>query len=298
MILILMEKFLPIEALPAKTTDLGVIQVRRALPTRQRRLIGPWCFLDRFGPLEFTEGKPMDVAPHPHIGLQTVSWLFDGEIIHNDSLGSESLIRPGELNLMTAGSGIAHTEETPADNSGRLNGVQLWVALPDTHRDTAPSFHHHPELPRFDLPGGDATLLMGQWQGLRSPALAYSSMMGSELQVRGELTAPLDPSFEHGVLLFEGDAALEDQQLQSDMLYYLHPGRNELGIRSRSGARLMLIGGTPFGESILIWWNFIARSQKEIEAARADWQEHRRFADVAAYRGPRIDAPSYLPKLR
>ena len=128
------------------------MKIRRTLPARSRRLIGPWWFFDRFGPLTFAEGKPMDVAPHPHMGLQTVSWLLDGEVIHNDSLGCEGLARPGELNLMTAGRGIAHSEETPPKNTGRLNGVQLWVALPDAHRNGAPAFHHHADLPVFDLP--------------------------------------------------------------------------------------------------------------------------------------------------
>lgn len=289
-----------IEALPAKSAELGGITIRRALPTRKRRLIGPWCFLDRFGPLTFAEGKPMDVAPHPHIGLQTVSWLLEGEIIHNDSLGCEGLVRPGELNLMTAGRGIAHTEETPASNSGRLSGLQLWIALPDAHRDTAPSFHHHAELPTFDLPGGRATLLMGELNGHRAQSLTFSKMTGADILVdaHAELSAPLDATFEHGVLLIEGDAKLEDQQLQPDTLYYLGPGRNELSFRSGGGARVMLIGGPPFGESILIWWNFVARTNEEIEAARTDWQEHRRFPDVMAYRGERLSAPSFLPRLR
>src|SRR5882762_10044661 len=129
-----------IEAFPSRKAEVGVLSVRRALPVRQRRTIGPWCFFDHFGPIRFTAGKPMDVAPHPHIGLQTVSWLFEGEVLHNDSLGSQGLLHAGELNLMTAGAGIAHAEETPSAPSGTLNGVQLWVALPDPHRHSAPSF--------------------------------------------------------------------------------------------------------------------------------------------------------------
>jgi quercetin 2,3-dioxygenase len=155
------------EETPPRVTALGAITIRRALPVRHRRMVGPWCFLDRYGPLSFADDKPMDVAPHPHIGLQTVSWLPDGEVIHNDSLGCEGLIRPGELNLMTAGSGVAHTEETPAKNTGRLSGVQLWVALPDAHRNSAPSFHQHADLPRFDIPGGHATLMHRQPRRIR-----------------------------------------------------------------------------------------------------------------------------------
>src|SRR5262249_13154751 len=150
-----------IQSLPARHTEVGSLRILRALPRRHRRMVGPWCFLDRYGPVSFTSDKPMDVAPHPHIGLQTVSWLLEGEIIHHDSLGCEALIRAGQLNLMTAGRGIAHSEETPRINSGTLNGVQLWVALPAGQRDIAPSFDHYPLLPVLDFTGGTVTLIAG-----------------------------------------------------------------------------------------------------------------------------------------
>ena|SRR5436309_1792871 len=289
-----------IEKLPVREVTLGQLKIRRVLPVRHRRLIGPWCFFDRYGPLTFAEGKPMDVAPHPHMGLQTVSWLLDGEIIHHDGLGYEGLVRPGELNLMTAGSGLAHAEQTPARHSGVLNGVQLWVALPAAQRAIAPSFQHHSVLPSLEVTGGTITVILGEMEGLRSEALAFSPIVGAEVTVHegGRLQLPLDPGFEHGVLALAGDASLEGDRLEPDTLYYVGVGRDEVGLASRHGARMLLIGGAPFGESVLMWWNFVAKTAEEIEAARRDWIEHRRFADVTAYRGPRLEAPPLSPRLR
>src|SRR5262249_12900524 len=149
-----------IQTLPARQTELGSLKILRALPRSQRRMVGPWCFLDCYGPVRFSDHKPMDVAPHPHIGLQTVSWLLEGEMIHYDSLGSEALMRAGQLNLMTAGRGIAHSEETPPANSGALTGVQLWVALPGDYRDVSPAFDHYAVLPALDESGIAVKLIM------------------------------------------------------------------------------------------------------------------------------------------
>src|SRR5687768_6879489 len=176
-----------LESWPAHRAQVGPLSIRRALPVRQRRMVGPWCFLDRYGPLTFAEGKPMDVAPHPHIGLQTVSWLLDGEVLHRDSLGFESLIVPGELNVMTSGRAIAHSEESPRSPSGVLNGVQLWVALPDAARHGDPAFHHYKDLPLVESPGGTVSLFTGELAGVRSPALAFSAIVGAQLNIhRGE----------------------------------------------------------------------------------------------------------------
>lgn len=285
-----------IEAYPARASELGALKIRRLLPVRGRRLVGPWCFLDRYGPLSFGPGKPMDVAPHPHMGLQTVSWLLEGEVVHNDSLASEGLLRPGELGLMTAGSGIAHSEQTPRDNTGKLNGIQLWVALPDAHRHVAPSYHHLRTLPLLELPGGRVNLIMGDLLGQRSPALACSPMLGAALTVDSgaALELPLDPGFEHAVILLSGDLSVEGQNLEADTLYYLGMARSEIAFRTRRGARAMIIGGAPFGETILMWWNFVARTPEEIGDARTEWQQHRRFGDVNAYSGPRLTAPELL----
>ncbi|HVS31107.1 MAG TPA: pirin family protein [Thermoanaerobaculia bacterium] len=274
--------------LPPRTTRLGPLEIRRLLPVRQRRLIGPWCFLDRYGPLSFTDEKPMDVAPHPHIGLQTVTWLLSGEVLHRDSLGSEAMIRPGQLNVMTSGKGISHAEETPRSHSGVLSGVQLWVALPDAARHRDPSFEHHAELPRMDVRGADVTLFIGGG----SPASAYSPMVGAEARVREGTSLPLDGSFEHGVMLMEGDATADSVELEIDRLYHAAPGLDELPVETQRGARLMLLGGAPFGEQVYMWWNFVARSKEEIAAARADWEAHR-FGEVIGYEGARIEAPQF-----
>src|SRR5437762_3211347 len=184
-----------LEALPGRLTDLAGLPIRRLLPRSQRRLVGPWCFLDSYGPLTFSAGKPMDVAPHPHIGLQTVSWLVSGEIIHNDSTGGEGLLHPGQLNLMTAGSGIAHSEETPPAPSGKLEGVQLWVALPEAHRHMAPFFMHYSDIPVAELSGGRVAVVMGEVANVRSPAKTFSPLVAAEVVIdKGAgLELPLDP---------------------------------------------------------------------------------------------------------
>ena len=256
-------------------------------------MVGPWCFLDRFGPLTFGAGKPMDVAPHPHIGLQTVSWLLDGEIVHDDSLGFEAVLRPGGVNVMTAGAGIAHAEQTPRHNSGRLNGVQLWVALPDQHRHIAASFAHVAEVPSIESPGGIVQVFAGRIDTSASPAPAFSSLVGAELRVhpRRTLALPLDPAYEHALLSLGGDCALEGEPLSEGLLYYLGTRRTEAAITSAEGGRVLLVGGPPFPERIVMWWNFVARTPEEISQARLDWEERRRFGEVRAYDGPRLGAP-------
>ena len=283
-----------LEAYPNREVNLGALAISRALPIRERRLVGPWCFLDRFGPLTFNEGKPMDVAPHPHIGLQTVTWLHDGEVVHDDSLGYESVLRPGGVNVMTSGGGIAHAEQTPRDNTGRLNGVQLWTALPDGDRHGAPGFAHVAEVPAVEWPAGVVRIFAGALAGAISPAPYYSPLLGADVRIhsREELVLPLDAGFEHAVLVMEGDCAIEGAPLRERMLFYLGTTRSEVAFSSYGGARLLLIGGPPFPETILMWWNFVARTREEIADARADWEAERRFGEVRAYRGPRLAAPS------
>lgn len=250
----------------------------RALPVREHRTIGPWCFLDRYGPISFTDDKPMDVAPHPHIGIQTVSWLLDGEVLHRDSLGFEALVRPGGVNFMTSGRGIAHAEETPRENRGTLNGVQLWIALKDTERHAPPSFEHVPEVPRSEPPGGII-------RTFRSGA----DILGADVEVRDEVELDLDRTFEHGLFVLDGTPLLEDQRLETNVMYYLEPGRASLALRGPS--RVLLLGGPPFPETILMWWNFVARTPDEIAAARKEWEEGSAFGTVRGYNGPRIEAP-------
>jgi quercetin 2,3-dioxygenase len=287
-----------LEALPRREAQVGPLTLHRLLPVRGRRMIGPWCFLDRYGPLTFRADTPMDVAPHPHIGLQTVSWLFEGEIIHNDSLGSECLVGPGHLSLMTAGRGIAHSEQTPLDNSGKLNGVQLWVALPDAVRSMAPEFQCATDLGVLERSGGLATVILGDIAGQQSPGKLHSPGVGADIVVHkaSRLDVPLRKSFEHGVMLASGDAIVNGTRLEKDTLYFVVlagevPGEDELRISSATGARLLLIGGEPFGETVLMWWNFVARTPEEIAEARTRWDKHELAGEVPKYAGPRIEAP-------
>ena len=283
-----------LESYPNREVNLGALAVARALPIRDRRLVGPWCFLDRFGPLTFSEGKPMDVAPHPHIGLQTVTWLHEGEVVHDDSLGSAAILHPGGVNVMTSGAGIAHAEQTPREHTGRLNGVQLWTALPDQYRHAAPGFVNVAEVPAIERPAGVVQVFAGNIEGVRSPAPYYSPLLGADVRVhpRQSLDIPLEPTYEHAVLVMSGDCVLDGDQLAQRALYYLGTTRAEASFSSSAGTRVLLIGGPPFPETILMWWNFVARTAEEIAQARIDWEERRRFGDVVAYNGARLKAPS------
>jgi redox-sensitive bicupin YhaK (pirin superfamily) len=270
-----------LQSFPSRETSLGSLPIVRALPVRGRRLIGRWCFLDRYGPLSFSGEKPMDVAPHPHIGLQTVSWLLEGEVVHHDTLGCEALVRPGGVNLMTAGRGIAHSEETPPRHGHRLNGVQLWIAMRDAERHVAPSFDHVAEVPRDEYRGGVAQRFIEQ-----------SDLSGIDVQIHpGEaLTLPVSAANEHGIFMLDGEAALEGQRLDGRVLWYRPAGASELTFRSASGGRILLLGGVPFDEPVMMWWNFVARTRDEIAAARDDWQSGR-FGVVPGYNGAPIEAP-------
>ena len=281
------------ERFPARETSLGTLKILRALPIRQKRLVGAWCFLDRFGPLSFSDAKPMDVAAHPHIGLQTVSWLLQGEIVHKDSLGNEALLGPGGVNVMTSGDGIAHSEETPAKNSGLLNGVQLWVALPNTDRHGPASFQHINEVPIVEQAQSTISIFAGSLPRGASPAKHFSPLLGVDIAMHAtaRLELPLDPSFEHAALLLTGDAEIDRQEIDSTSLWYLGTNRYSVEFKSRNGGQVLLIGGLPFPEKILMWWNFVARTAEEIAQARSDWQHHQRFGEVSAYNGPRLDAP-------
>jgi quercetin 2,3-dioxygenase len=276
--------------------------VRRTLPHREIRTVGAWCFLDDYGPADADPG--MVVPPHPHTGLQTVTWLLSGEVLHQDSLGSEQLVRPGALNLMTAGRGITHAE-TSTPTSPALRGLQLWVALPDAARETAPDFEHHPELPVLADDALAATVLLGQLGDERSPATAYTPIVGADVSVRSGSTGslPLERSWEHAVLALTDGAVVDAEPLPAGSLLYLGCGRDELALSaSRREARVFLVGGEPFGEELLMWWNFVGRSHDEIVAVRDEWMEavaggSTRFGQVSAYDGPSLPAPA-LPGTR
>ncbi|MFF0863383.1 pirin family protein [Nonomuraea sp. NPDC003560] len=275
------------EVLTGREVPLGgprAMRVSRTLPGVHRRMIGAWCFVDAYGP----EPALMRVPPHPHTGLQTVTWLLAGEVLHRDSVGSLSRVRPGRLNLMTAGRGISHSEESPGTT---LHGVQLWVALPEAHRRTAPAFEHHATLPVLSGPGFDATVIMGTLGGVTSPATTYTPLVGAEVTVDGTGEVPLDPAFEHGLLLLDGEV----EQAVPGALRYLPPGPGTLRLSGRG--RVLLIGGEPFGEEIVMWWNFVGRSHEEIAAFRKEWAEGEGFGAVEGFDGEPLPAPA-LPSIR
>ncbi|MFF8883536.1 pirin family protein [Streptomyces flaveolus] len=287
-----------VEVLTSRQVPLGgprAMPVRRTLPQRARTLIGAWCFADHYGPDDVSTTGGMDVAPHPHTGLQTVSWLFSGEIEHRDSLGSHAFVRPGELNLMTGGTGISHTEvSTPRTTI--LHGVQLWVALPDEHRDAARDFQHYvPDPVRFS--GGTARVFLGTLAGDTSPVHTFTPLLGAELSVEPGTTVTLevDPDFEHGLLVDAGDVLLNGTALKPAELGYAAPGCAELTVANEGPgtARLVLLGGPPFGEEIVMWWNFIGRTHDDIVRAREDWENASdRFGRVEGYPGDRLPAPA------
>ncbi len=258
---------------PARASVIGEgTPIRRALPHRARRLVGAWCFLDHAGPVQFAPGDGLHVGAHPHIGLQTFTWMIEGEVMHRDSLGHEQVVRPGQVNLMTAGRGIAHTEDSVRDGS-RMHAAQLWIALPDAERQREPAFAHYPVLPQVPAGGFTATVLAGTALGQTAPTQVYSPLVGIDLTSRGPARAsvPLDAGFEHGLMVLRGQALVEGEPLPQDELLYFAPGRTALDIRTNGEAQLLLLGGAPFGEDVIVWWNFVARTQAEMADALADW---------------------------
>jgi quercetin 2,3-dioxygenase len=293
-----------LDLLPGKEVLLGEsTRVRRLLPTLGRRLVGAWAFVDHYGPDDVADGPGMQVPPHPHTGLQTVSWLLDGEVHHRDSLGSDVTFRPGELALMTAGHGIAHSEQSPVSHPRYLHGAQLWVVLPDGARETAPAFEHHATLPGFTSDGVTATVLMGELGGARSPGTAHTPLMGADLAVEpdADVELPLDPDFEYAVLAASGSAHVEGAPVERGAMLYLGTGRRTLRLRGgRAGdgspTRLLLLGGEPFDEHIVMWWNFVGRSGEEVADYAQRWNaEDDRFGAVVGYDGARLEAPPLPP---
>ncbi len=271
------------------------LTIRRALPHPKHRTIGAWCFLDHAGPMVIRDGRGMRVGPHPHIGLSTFTWHIEGETLHRDSLGNAQVIRPGQVNLMTAGRGIAHSEESVVGGSPNVHLAQLWIALPEAARHGAPEFRHYPALPVADAGGYRVTVLVGTMLGQRSPVAVHTPLVGVDLFADGDAdtTLPLDPLFEHGAMALEGEFEFDDGPLAPGSLVYMPPGHAALRVRSRGRARLLVIGGEPFPEEILLWWNFVARTQAELEQATADWNAaSERFGTVQGFDGPRLAAPA------
>jgi quercetin 2,3-dioxygenase len=288
-----------LDLLPGKEVQLGEsTRVRRLLPTLGRRLVGAWAFVDHYGPDDVSASPGMQVAPHPHTGLQTVSWLLEGEVHHRDSLGSDALIRPGELALMTAGHGIAHSEQSPAPHPRFLHGAQLWVALPDVAREVAPAFDHHTTLPGFTSDGVTATVLMGSVGGAISPGTAYTPLVGADLDLTAgaDVELALEPDFEYALLANSGSAEVEGAPLGHGAMLYLGTGRRTVRLRAAEAARLLLLGGEPFEERIVMWWNFVGRSGEEISEYAQRWNdEDERFGVVVGYDGDRLPAPPLPP---
>ncbi|MET8725736.1 pirin family protein [Streptomyces parvus] len=271
----------------------GSTEVRRLLPNLGRRMVGAWAFVDHYGPDDIADEPGMQVPPHPHMGLQTVSWLHEGEVLHRDSLGSLQTVRPRELALMTSGRAISHSEESPKEHARLLHGAQLWVALPDAHRNVEPHFQHHADLPVVTAPGLSATVILGELDGAASPGTAYTPIVGADLSLTGgaRTRLPLDPDFEYAVLSMSGEAEVDGVPVLPGSMLYLGCGRTELPLRALSDAGLMLLGGEPFEEELVMFWNFIARSGEEIVQARKDWEEGSRFGEVRGYDGARLSAP-------
>jgi redox-sensitive bicupin YhaK (pirin superfamily) len=274
------------------------IRVRRTLPQRERSLIGAWCFVDHYGPHDLSVGPGMDVPPHPHTGLQTVSWLFSGEVEHRDSAGVHAMVRPGELNLMTAGAGICHSEvsvggSTPATRF--LHGAQLWVALPDADRETDRGFAHYVPAPLI-VDGARVRVFLGELAGTRSPVHTFTPLLGAQVDLDPGATVAfdVDRSFEHGVLLDQGSVDAGATTLEVGDLWYQSPGHDAVTLANRGDgpARVLLLGGTPFGEELVMWWNFVGRSHDDIALYRQQWQDQSdRFGAVSGYPGARLPAP-------
>lgn len=279
-----------------KLTTRSGVTIERTLPHKELKRIGAWCFLDSYGPT--SEAGAMQVGAHPHTGLQTVTWLFSGTVLHHDSIGSKSTIRPGELNLMTAGRGIAHSEIS-LDGAEPLQGVQLWVALPESARNQEPEFSHYQDLPSLTHEGLEITLFMGELLGRASPATIHSPLVGAQISLRvGTFSLPLKSDWEYGFLVVSESVTIEGTKVDKDQLFYLPPGRESVEMTAQGTSTLILIGGAPFREQFVMWWNFIGRSHEEIVEMRKDWEKNpNRFPSFVDTIGVRIPAPE-MPNLR
>ncbi|MDR6866521.1 redox-sensitive bicupin YhaK (pirin superfamily) [Microbacterium resistens] len=306
--------------LEAREVPLGGVRamsVRRTLPHRDVPTIGAWCFLDRFGPDEVR----MRVEPHPHIGLQTVTWPLAGEIRHRDTLGSDVVLHRGQLDLMTAGRGIAHSEYSVGDGPIPLDALQFWVALPDGARDGAPGFEQHTRLPALTLPATDgpdaaAVVVLGTLAGVRSPATVHTPIVGAEIRLEpgARVSVPLASDWEHAVLVVEGDARVDAVEVPHGEMLFLGDSREDVEVTTTDGALLFLLGGEPFAQDLVMWWNFAARTHEEIVQAREDWESEgvaaddavpdaaepsvavtRRFGPVVGHGPERIPAPPIPP---
>lgn len=283
-----------IQRVPARSAQVGGgITVGRILPSLQRRMVGAWCFLDHAGPAVFTSGPGLRVGPHPHIGLQTFTWMIQGEVLHRDSLGHVQVIKPGQVNLMTAGRGISHTEESlPGED--KLHAVQLWIALPFKDAACEPAFDHHPDLPRWREGECDFTLLAGSYEGRQAPSKLYSPLMGMDLNSvkAGRVALNLKPEFEYGFLVVQGTVGIGTEQFQTNELAYVGRGLTQLSLDVSAGCRVIVLGGEPYTDELVLWWNFVGQNKEIITQAQRDWRAaHDRFGVVQGYDGDPLQAP-------
>lgn len=284
------EQLLRVDAREGRRTEVGGLPVARVLPTKGRRTVGAWCFVDLLGPMDAVDPDPLEVGPHPHIGLSTVTWLTEGEALHSDSLGTEQPIRPGQVNLMTAGHGISHAElaaEPP------FRGVQLWLAQPEATRHGPSRFEHHNELPQLDLGSGQALVFVGALPGAAAPVSTDAEVVAADLGLRrGTTVVPTDVRFEHAVVPMDGRIKVGDQIVEPGWIGLVPAGVEELPLEvEHDDARALLVGGVPLGERIQMWWNFVARDRDELTAAYLDWaQRTDRFGAVPSEL-ERIEAP-------
>ena len=277
------------------THDLGGFQVRRTLPSRPRTMVGPFIFVDQFGPATLAPGLGMDVRPHPHINLSTVTYLFGGAIDHRDSLGTTARIEPGAVNLMTAGRGIVHSERSPGDERARgaeMTGMQTWLALPDAKEEIDPAFEHVPadRLPVIDGHGARARVIMGTLWGTTAPTTCHAETIYADIDLAPGASVPIDDATdERAVVVALGDATLDGEPLERHTLYILAPGR-AMTLASQSGARVMLLGGEAFATPRHVWWNFVSSRRDRIDAAKHDWKDGR-FPTVPGEGGEFIPLP-------
>jgi redox-sensitive bicupin YhaK (pirin superfamily) len=264
-----------IETIAPVTHDLGQFEVRRVLPAKSRTMVGPFIFVDQFGPAQLDIGAGMDVRPHPHINLATVTWLFEGAIDHRDSLGSFATIRPGQVNLMTAGSGIVHSERSPAEErekGPRLYGMQTWLALPDGREEIDPAFESRNDLPQLEGDGIRARVIMGSLWGREAPTTCHSETIYAEIMLDAGASLPIDArAEERAVMLVGGDAMIDGSMLPLYQLAVLKPGE-PMTLRTTEGCRVMLLGGEAFSSRRHVFWNFVSSSRERIEQAKEDWK--------------------------
>ncbi|VWX37102.1 putative Quercetin 2,3-dioxygenase [Limnobacter sp. 130] len=281
-----------IKRVELRSADLGEgMLVKRALPSRHQRMVGAWCFLDHAGPVNFAPGKGMHVGAHPHTALQTFTWLIDGEVLHKDSLGNELIIRPGQVNLMTAGRGIVHTEDSVV-NGGRLHAAQLWIALPEALANCDPDFAHYPELPVWHSDGVQFTLLAGSHGDMKAPTAVHSPMLGMDLfsPQGGTVALNLNPDFEYGFLPLTGQVNVQGEIYTPEEFAYLEKGSEGLDMTLGANTRVLLLGGEPFKQPVQMWWNFVGHSKEAIAQAQQAWEQgDARFGDVGS--AARLQAP-------